>query len=302
MNAAPLSLLALADGGAAAALPQLQGRLALLAGAVVLLGVLGVAADVGLLAAWRRNPPDWNARMRDLQARAWSPAEAAIVASLLLALFALVGLAHAGAVALGWNALADNDRFWLLLQSVTFHWTGLALVVVLLRRRRASWRETFGLQRRGAARQLGLALLFYLAALPALFLFTGLYQAALRYVGLHPTLQDSALLLTDPQPLWMRAYLLLLGIALGPLVEELLFRGLILPVVARYGHAGSAAVLVSAFFALIHAHVPSLVPLFVIALAFALGYIYSGSLLVPVAMHGLFNAVNLGLMFALRGS
>jgi len=61
--------------------------------------------------------------------------------------------------------------------------------------------------------------------------------------------------------------------------------------------AGPAVILSSALFALIHFHVPSFFPLFVLATGLALAYIYTSSLWVPIMMHALFNGINLGLLF-----
>jgi membrane protease YdiL (CAAX protease family) len=44
-------------------------------------------------------------------------------------------------------------------------------------------------------------------------------------------------------------------------------------------------------------HLPSLLPLFVLSMWLCLGYAYGGSIVVPVVMHMLFNAVNLVLVF-----
>jgi membrane protease YdiL (CAAX protease family) len=55
-----------------------------------------------------------------------------------------------------------------------------------------------------------------------------------------------------------------------------------------------AAVLASALlFAAVHAHLPSFAPLFVLGSCFAIAYEWSGSILVPMMMHALFNAITL---------
>ena len=82
----------------------------------------------------------------------------------------------------------------------------------------------------------------------------------------------------------------------APVVEELVYRGLI------YGFARSlighwpAAVLSSAIFALVHVDAVASLPLFVLALGLATAYDRSRSLWVPVLMHMLFNAWNLAAM------
>jgi membrane protease YdiL (CAAX protease family) len=50
---------------------------------------------------------------------------------------------------------------------------------------------------------------------------------------------------------------------------------------------------VSLLFALVHHHVGSLVPLFVLALGLTTAYEATGCLLVPVFMHAIFNGLNI---------
>jgi len=73
-----------------------------------------------------------------------------------------------------------------------------------------------------------------------------------------------------------------------------------LPLLAFRVGMGPAVAVISLLFAGIHLHLASLVPLFLISVAFSLAYLYSESILVPVVMHGLFNGVNVGLMILLR--
>ena len=61
-----------------------------------------------------------------------------------------------------------------------------------------------------------------------------------------------------------------------------------------------AIALTAAGFALIHFHVPALVPLFVLAASFAVAYIVTESLWVPFVMHALFNGMNIGLILLTR--
>ena len=49
----------------------------------------------------------------------------------------------------------------------------------------------------------------------------------------------------------------------------------------------------SLLFAAVHAHLPSFAPLFVLGTCFAIAYEWSGSIIVPMTMHALFNALAL---------
>ncbi|MCX6996067.1 MAG: CPBP family intramembrane metalloprotease [Kiritimatiellaeota bacterium] len=186
------------------------------------------------------------------------------------------------------------------MQSVIFDWAGLAAIAALLARRRLSWRSAFGLEPRGFFRHLGLGLLFYLATMPFFWFYGAIYQLGLKRLGLDPTLQEVALAITAVESLGVRIYLITLAVVIAPVFEELLFRGILLPAAARQYGVGWGVILTSLAFAAIHLHLMSFAPLFLMAVAFALAYLYSESILVPVVMHGVFNAVNLGLLTMLR--
>ena len=82
------------------------------------------------------------------------------------------------------------------------------------------------------------------------------------------------------------------ALAIAPVFEEVFFRGLAYPALKQRLGPARALVLVSAAFALVHFHAPSVVPLFALSLALGLAYEYTGSLLTPIAIHALFNATN----------
>ncbi len=94
----------------------------------------------------------------------------------------------------------------------------------------------------------------------------------------------------------------LAGLALGvaPVAEEMFFRGVLLPSLARQGSPRRALVLTSLLFALCHQNAAAVLPLFGVAMACGLGYAGSGRLQTPILMHALFNAA--GLATALSGA
>ena len=100
----------------------------------------------------------------------------------------------------------------------------------------------------------------------------------------------------EPQALGVQVCLLVLALIVAPITEEALFRGMALPLLARTMGVIPAVVLTAVCFALMHFHLPALAPLFVLASGFAVAYIVSGSLWVPIIMHVLFNGMNLGLI------
>jgi membrane protease YdiL (CAAX protease family) len=262
--------------------------------------LIGMLIDVALLIYYYAHPPHWDENANVLRQKA---APTGFIARLLIVLFSILTIVLSLQKIVdffGHESLLKNDPFWVLLQSLGFHWIGLLVIGLLLKRFGGTWKGVFGIQAKLLPKALGTGLVFYLAAMPFLWFYTLLYEIVLRYLGYEPSWQDIALVLTDAQPLWIRTYLFFMTIVLAPLFEEVLFRGILLPFLAQKWGVSRSIIAVSILFAAIHFHVPALVPLFVISLAFSLAYISTRSMLVPVVMHGIFNAVNLALMLALR--
>lgn len=91
----------------------------------------------------------------------------------------------------------------------------------------------------------------------------------------------------------------LMGIAaviVAPIVEETVFRGFVYGVIKRYTDGYFAAIVSALLFAIVHLHVGSLVPLFMLALGLCLAYERTGSLLVPMWMHAIFNGTSTALI------
>ena len=87
------------------------------------------------------------------------------------------------------------------------------------------------------------------------------------------------------------------GVIIAPLAEEFLFRGYFYGVFKRYLGGAPSALLTAALFAAFHLNLASLPSLFVLALCFTIAYEASGSLLVPMSMHALFNTTQLLLLY-----
>jgi uncharacterized protein len=81
-----------------------------------------------------------------------------------------------------------------------------------------------------------------------------------------------------------------------PAVEELLFRGYFYGVFKGWAGALASAVFTATLFAAIHTNVAALLPLLAFALVLTLAYEWSGSLLVPISMHMVFNGVQLAVL------
>ena len=90
-----------------------------------------------------------------------------------------------------------------------------------------------------------------------------------------------------------RIMIIVFAIAVAPVIEEFLFRFFFYNVIKRYLGRLVGVTFSALLFAAAHAHFPSFVPLFVLGSCFAIAYEWSGSILVAMTMHSLFNSLTL---------
>jgi membrane protease YdiL (CAAX protease family) len=90
-----------------------------------------------------------------------------------------------------------------------------------------------------------------------------------------------------------RMAIIVFAVAIAPIIEEFVFRFFIYGVLKRYVGCLLGVILSALLFAAAHAHFPSFVPLFVLGSCFTIAYEWSGSILVSMTMHSLFNSLTL---------
>jgi len=164
------------------------------------------------------------------------------------------------------------------------------------------------------ARHLRLAHVFGLDQQPPLVAIGwafGLILAAFPLAGLANAI--TLLLLKDgftPQPLVKLfsdvargqdhlsvAKIFLSGVIIQPACEEFLFRGFFYGVWKRYLGMRGAGFLTCLLFAAFHTSLPAFGGLFVLAICLNIAYERTGSLLVPIGMHALFNFTSLAVLY-----
>ena len=151
----------------------------------------------------------------------------------------------------------------------------------------------FGLRVMGVAKTLGVAVLWLAGAYVMLVLISAGLEPLLKQLtglDLKPQgLVESAPDITDPATQALMFVTLCIG---APLMEELIFRGVLFNVAARCIHPVYASVSTSLLFGVIHNNLLSFIPLTLLGLCFAEAYRRTRSLAVPVLMHSLFNCIS----------
>jgi membrane protease YdiL (CAAX protease family) len=134
----------------------------------------------------------------------------------------------------------------------------------------------------------GAMLLFF--AYPLIGLSEAVNQ---RFLGGGSSKQSIVEFFSGSRTIEERIMIIVFAVAIAPVVEEFVFRFFIYGVIKRYFGWLAGVILSAGLFAAAHAHFPSFVPLFVLGSCFAIAYEWSGSLLVSMTMHSLFNSLTL---------
>lgn len=166
----------------------------------------------------------------------------------------------------------------------------LLLIFAFLRLRRIDVNSLAGFAKIGFARTFLTGGILLFAAYPLIFIADLLTQ---RVFGVPSTRQTIIEMFNGSQTIQQRALIIVLAVAIAPLVEEFVFRFFFYGVLKRYFGRPVGLLANAALFAAVHAHLPSAAPLFVLGSCFTLAYEWSGSILVPMTMHALFNSLTL---------
>jgi membrane protease YdiL (CAAX protease family) len=114
-----------------------------------------------------------------------------------------------------------------------------------------------------------------------------------RLFGSGSTKQNIVELFSGSRTIEQRIMIIVFAVAIAPVVEEFLFRFFLYGVLKRYFGRFLGMTVNALLFAAAHTHLPSFVPLFILGSCFTIAYEWSGSILVSMTMHALFNSLSL---------
>ncbi|OYW74029.1 MAG: hypothetical protein B7Z37_19375 [Verrucomicrobia bacterium 12-59-8] len=208
-----------------------------------------------------------------------------------IGLFFILSMQPAGA---GGGSDGDTVSDSSLVIGMVFHLTVCAgLLLYLFQVRGLNPAELFGLQQlhwRTLAVVLGV---FALLILISVNLVSAITVSWLQnfWPDLGP--QETVQAFQQSDGIGFKILVVVMAVVIAPLAEETLFRGFVYGVLKRYTDAPFAALSSSLMFAIIHMHVGSLLPLWMLAVLFCLAYELTGCLLVPMLLHAIFNAASI---------
>lgn len=165
-----------------------------------------------------------------------------------------------------------------------------------------TWRETFrtlGMRSEQPGSDILAGALNYIMVMPLFFAVTYLSHKIFQHY--HTPINPVQFESMQAQNSLDRLLLLLVTAVGAPIVEELMFRGLLYPALKpAWGGKVGAALVSGAIFAIVHPTIPSgFLPIMLLGVTFALTYERRGSLLANIVMHAIHNALILLTVFFL---
>jgi len=177
---------------------------------------------------------------------------------------------------------------------------GLMLRIIRTRGQDAS--AALGLQLRGLARPMISGLAVFCAFLPVLVAVRYGWQWVLDWLngGALDHVQESVRLLEKSQSVPVVAQLAVAAVLVAPVVEEMFFRGLLYGTLKRHVRPAFAMAAVGVLFGLVHPPTAAQIPMCIFGALLCYIYEKTGRLLVPIAIHLLFNLYSIGIIVSMR--
>lgn len=141
----------------------------------------------------------------------------------------------------------------------------------------------------------------FFAMLIPLYFATILYRLFLMQLDFPITTQPAIDQLLEAKQKGREYWFYIEAFMVAPLWEEVLFRGFLYPVLKSKWGKWSAILATSVLFAGMHAHIPTLFPLFLFGIVLALIYERYGSLGYAIMLHAIFNVVSSIFIVFVRG-
>jgi membrane protease YdiL (CAAX protease family) len=275
--------------------PAVMVRLAVWTTAGVLIAFAGVI--LGVLALIRRRPrePARPARVPYL----WPFADALRLLALMCLVILLLPFVHLAVMA--WNVTQVQDhRAWSLIGMFILHAMLLLFVWGFAASRGVSVAQMFGLVRERIPGAIAQGLKGYAIAFPWIFGLLALVATVGPKFGIHPSAETIHELIFLEQRGPVLVMTVLLACIVGPIAEEIVFRGILYSTLRRRCSRSMAMLLSGSLFAAVHTNAIGFLPIVALGALLADRYERTGSLASSIAIHVVHNTLLMGLGMTMK--
>jgi uncharacterized protein len=270
-------------------------------GFVLLLSPLGFFLLLAYLYAQRRDR-EWIKPVQTIPLASWSVSDIfrisiCFTASIFLLMIVEAQLVHIGILS------KDAYAHRLSVVNATLMDIGIGFLILMFARR-GTFSETLrglGLLKRGIQRNIPLGFLGYLCILPVFGLLLAGIVMVSRKIGYEPPTHPLVTIFVADNTLVTQVVSIVLGVLVGPFMEEVFFRGFCYSALRRRFGVWTGIVISSLFFSVVHWNPFSALPIFCLGVGLAYLYEKTGSLTASIVMHSLHNTLLILFLFAMKG-
>jgi membrane protease YdiL (CAAX protease family) len=140
----------------------------------------------------------------------------------------------------------------------------------------------------------------YTAMLPIILIALFINNFLVRQTNIPPSINPAIELLLLLKNKFSISILLLQVMLLGPIAEEMFFRGVIYKLMRKQYPFIISAIFTSVFFSLIHGTPQDTFPLFIISIGLCYIYEKTQNILSPIIMHSIHNTINICFLLTLK--
>ena len=195
---------------------------------------------------------------------------------------------------------ASNTHLWMSVSMVVLDVLLILTILAFAVGKGSLIRQTFGLSGRHLPAAMALGLRSYMAVFPWLFVFLYVIVAVGRFLHLEPPIEPIHELIFHEHHPAAIGMTVLLACLIGPIAEELFFRGVVYAAIRQRTSRAIAMLTSGAVFSLIHTNLLGFLPIMILGCVLAYLYERTGSLTVPLAVHILHNTFLMALALTFR--
>jgi len=257
----------------------------------------GLLIDVFLIiwkvqGRWIYKAPPFNAEIR------WTIGDIVKVFILVTSLIYLPVIIHK--FFLNTFGLGQSEDIRILFTTSVMDFSALILVLYIVIKKRGQTLEALGIARTRFLRNVVLGFIGYLCVLP-IFLFVIFFvMLVVTLLGYSPSEQQILTMFIRQENPFTLAYMIILTIFLGPVIEEIFFRGFVYPVLRAKLGVPMAIGLTSILFSFLHFKAIVFVPILVLGVILAYVYEKTSSLIASITLHIIHNSAMLIFILILK--
>lgn len=259
---------------------------------------LGVLADLFVLVFWPKLKKHFYFPLNEKELK-WDLKDVAFFLFFYVALQLVSGLLIMGVSK--WDLLSEG-----VLRYVSLFWStfGVNLIVFLVllaylsKHFKIAW-EDLGLKWIRPFQHFGLGLLSYIGFVPIFFGLVLMSALVCSALGIQPQPHVIVMIFQEETSRIVLALLALFASLIGPILEEIFFRGFIYPAAKKRWGVPVGMIVTSLFFAAIHMNAFQFFPILGLGLLLTFLYEATGSLIPSITLHALNNTVSVIFTFSL---